>query len=206
MTGNIPIDVRPATADRWDDLVAILHPSDGQQCWCLYWRLSSSAYSKAGLKDRERLVRDRISRPPAPGMLAYVDEQPVGWCGLGPRTEFERLARSRTIPAIDDRPVWSIVCFLVRTGFRRRGVGKALLRGAIEYARAEGAVGLEAYPVDTGGRRIQTTAAYVGTTRMFEAAGFQRVIETDARSDRLPRWLMRLDLDRKAPAGRERHE
>jgi hypothetical protein len=29
---------------------------------------------------------------------------------------------------------------------------------------------------------------------MFEAAGFRRVVETDARSERLPRWLMRLDL------------
>jgi GNAT superfamily N-acetyltransferase len=195
MTLNMPIEVHPATSDRWHDLVAILHPSDSQQCWCLYWRLSSSAYSKAGLEQRERLVRERISHPPAPGMLAYVDGRPIGWCGLGPRTEFERLARSRTIPAIDDRPVWSIVCFLVQTGFRRRGVGKALLLGAIDYARAEGAVGLEAYPVDTGGRRIQTTAAYVGTTAMFEAAGFRRIVATDARSDWLPRWLMRLDLD-----------
>jgi GNAT superfamily N-acetyltransferase len=189
------IEVRPATPDRWDDVVAMLHPSDSQQCWCLYWRLSSSAYSKAGLAQREQIVRERIAHPPAPGMLAYIDGEPVGWCGLGPRSEYERLARSRTIPAVDDQPVWSIVCFLVRTGFRRRGVGNALLRGAIEYARAEGAVGLEAYPVDTGGQRIQTTAAYVGTTGMFEAAGFHRVVETAARSDWRPRWLMRLDFE-----------
>src|SRR5437667_8456975 len=101
MTEEMGIEVRPATADRWDDIVAVLHPSNREQCWCLYWRLSSSGYSKARLEVRERIVRERVSHPPAPGMLAYVEGRPVGWCGMGPRSEFERLARSRTIPAID---------------------------------------------------------------------------------------------------------
>src|SRR5207244_5611110 len=97
-------------------------------------------------------------------------------------------------PAIDDMPVWAVFCFTVRTGYRRRGLARALLEGLIGYAREHGAPALEAYPVDTGGARIHGTAAYVGTTGMFEDAGFRRVLETDARSDHLPRWLMRLDL------------
>ena len=127
-------------------------------------------------------------------MVGYLDGKPVGWCGIGPRSQFARLQRSRTIPLLDDRPVWSVVCFLVRAGFRRRGIARALLDGAIEYARAEGAVGLEAYPVDPAGRRIDSTFAYVGTTAMFEAAGFRRMTETQSRSAGLPRWLFRLDL------------
>jgi GNAT superfamily N-acetyltransferase len=111
----------------------------------------------------------------------------------------ERLVRSRTIPALDDREVWAIVCFLVRVGERRRGVARVLLHGAIEYARAQGAPALEAYPVDPAGKRIDVTFAYVGTLPMFEQAGFRRVVETAARSAGLPRWLMRLELT--APAG-----
>jgi GNAT superfamily N-acetyltransferase len=106
----------------------------------------------------------------------------------------ERLVRSRTIPRLDDRPVWSIVCFLVRVGYRRRGVGRALLEGLIDYARAQGAPALEAYPVDPSGKRIDVAFAYVGTAGMFENAGFHRVVETAARSAGLPRWLMRLEL------------
>ena len=70
-----------------------------------------------------------------------------------------RLARSRTIPTVDDRPVWSIVCFVVRVGYRRRGVARALLDGAVAYARAEGAVGLEAYPIDPAGERVDVASA-----------------------------------------------
>ena len=105
-----------------------------------------------------------------------------------------RLVRSRTIPALDDLEVWSIFCFTVRVGYRRHGIGRALLNGVIEYAREHNAPALEAYPVDPSGTRIHASSAYVGTARMFEDAGFQRVIETAARSAHLPRWLMRLDL------------
>jgi GNAT superfamily N-acetyltransferase len=118
----------------------------------------------------------------------------IGWCGFGPRQQMERLVRSRTIPAIDDLPVWSIVCFEVRPGYRRRGVARALLRGAIDCARSFGAPVLEAYPVDPEGARISSNFAYVGLVSMFEQAGFRRVVQTSARSAGLPRWLMRLDL------------
>lgn len=127
-------------------------------------------------------------------MLAYVGSEPVGWCGFGVRQRMDRLIRSRTIPAVDDLPVWAVFCFTVRTGYRRQGLARALLDGLIAYAREQGAPALEGYPVETLGARIHGTAAYVGTTGMFEDAGFRRVLETDARSARLPRWLMRLDL------------
>ena len=127
-------------------------------------------------------------------MLAYLDAEPVGWVGFGPRERMGRLVRSRTIPKLDDLPVWAVTCFTVRVGYRRRGIARALLEGLIDYAREQGAPALEAYPVDTGSRRIHGTAAYVGTAGMFERAGFRRIVETDARSDHLPRWLMRLEL------------
>jgi GNAT superfamily N-acetyltransferase len=131
---------------------------------------------------------------PAPGVIAYLDDEPVGWCGLWPRARLERLVRSRTIPAIDDVPVWSVVCFMVRVGYRRKGVARALLDGAIAYARARGAPALEAYPVEPSGQRVDTAFGYVGFVPMFEAAGFRPIVETAARSDRRPRILMRLDL------------
>ena len=124
-------------------------------------------------------------------MLAYVDGEVAGWCGFGPRPRLPRLVRSRTIPTIDDQPVWAILCFNVRVGVRRRGVAAALLDGVVELARRSGAPGVEAYPIDPEGGRVDVSFGYVGVTPMFERAGFQRVVETAARSDRRPRILMR---------------
>ena len=189
----------PATPEHWPEIQALFA---NIPCWCQYWRVSSREYGRVSkdqlhefkLNERKNALRQQLEKSTPPGVLAYLDDRVVGWCGFGPRFEMERLARSRTIPAVDDLPVWSIVCFLVSTGYRRRGVARALLRGAIECAQAYGAPALEAYPVDPGKRRIQSAQAYVGTTSLFEQAGFQRVLETSARSAGLPRWLMRLGL------------
>jgi GNAT superfamily N-acetyltransferase len=125
-------------------------------------------------------------------MLAYVEGEVAGWCGFGIRTHLPRLERSRTIPKLDDKPVWSILCFNVRVGFRRKGVAAALLEGVIDYARRSGAPGVEAYPIDPEGGRVDVNFGFVGVTPMFENAGFVRIVETDAHSDRRPRILMRL--------------
>ncbi|OZM72010.1 GNAT family N-acetyltransferase [Amycolatopsis antarctica] len=195
-SGDAPrLDVRPATAELFDDLASLLNPNGNERaCWCLSYRITSADYSALRGEQRAGRVRELCAARPGPGVLAYSGELPVGWCGLGPRSSLERLKRSRTMPPVDDLPVWSVVCFVVRSGYRRRGVTRALLDGAIDYARSNGAPVLEGYPVDPGGVRVSSGAAHVGTTGLFEAAGFRRVHETKARADRLPRWLMRLDL------------
>jgi GNAT superfamily N-acetyltransferase len=197
------IVVQPATADRFDDVARVLGGGD-KACWCLYYRLASAEYDR--IRDRGGKVRELLAGDTAPGMLAYLDGQVVGWCGMGPRTEMGRLVRSRTIPAVDDLPVWSLTCFVVRAGFRRRGVAHALLAGAIGYADEHGVPALEAYPVDPAGTRIDSSFAYVGTVPMFEAAGFERVTITAARSDHRPRWLMRRYLPASRHPRRSRAE
>jgi ribosomal protein S18 acetylase RimI-like enzyme len=188
------VEIHPATADRWDDLRAVLNPrGDPKACWCLAWRLPSGRFGSRA-NPREPEMRALVEATPSPGLLAYLDGQVVGWGHVGPRAAMERLARSRTIPAVDEVPVWSVVCFVVRVGHRRRGVAEELLHGAVEYARAHGAPAIEGYPVDPAGKRINTSEAYVGTIGMFERAGFRRVTRTAATSARLPRWLMRRNL------------
>ncbi len=193
-----PITVLPATLEYWTDIEELFaqHP-----CWCQYWRVSASEYGRPSkdelgklLEKRRNALQAQLEHTPPPGVIAYLDETIAGWCGFWPREKLHRLAHSRTIPSVDDRPVWAIVCFLVRTGYRRRGVARALLREAIHCARSYGAPAIEAYPVDPDGKRIDTAFAYVGTTAMFEQEGFYRVMETAARSAGLPRWLMRLEL------------
>lgn len=193
------IEVVPATGDRWADVMAVMGGSGGDRgCWCQYYRWSSSDFSALGAGGGRRALERQVADGPPPGLLAYIDGAPVGWVGIGPRHEMGRLVRSRTIPLIDDDPVWSVLCFLVRPGFRRRGVTRALLEGLIGFARSAGAPAIEAYPIDADGSRLDAALSYVGFTSTFEAAGFRRVVETAGRSAGRPRWLMRLDLDTEA--------
>ena len=120
-------------------------------------------------------IRRRACSPTSTG------RSPVGSAsGHGPL--LPRLARSRTIPTVDEEPVWSILCFNIRVGYRRQGVATALLDGLVDYARRSGAPGLEAYPIDPGEERVGSGFGYVGLTGWFERAGFDRVVETDGHS------------------------
>jgi GNAT superfamily N-acetyltransferase len=194
MTGTRSIEIVPATESRWSDVVELLGASGEQGCWCQAWRGLDSK-SLSGGKSRPRLLREQMQGgPPAPGYLAYLDGMPVGWVGVAVRTETPRLLHSRTIPAVDDLPVWSIGCFQIRPGYRRRGIAKALLGGVVEAARRAGAPGVEAYPIDPEGQRVEVGAGFVGIASMFDVAGFRRVLVTDAHSGGLPRLLVRLDL------------
>jgi GNAT superfamily N-acetyltransferase len=187
------IAVVPPTADRWADVVTILGRNGDVGCWCQAPRgFDAGGYGKTKPGVRRELLRTQIGEDPPPGMLAYVDGEVAGWCGFGVRQRLPRLERSRTIPKIDDEPVWAILCFNVRSGFRRRGVAAALLAGVVDHARKSGAPGVEAYPIDPDGGRVDVGFGYVGLTPMFEQAGFRRIVATGAHSDRRPRILMRL--------------
>ena len=189
------IEIRPATAERWSDIVTLLGGDGDRGCWCQAWRGSDGVFGRGEPGANRLALQSQVEAGSfAPGLIAYLDGEPVGWCGLGPRAAMPRLVRSRTIPAVDDLPVWSIGCFKIRVGHRRRGVARALLAGAVAYARDMGAPAIEGYPVDPEGRRIDVGFGFVGFTPMFEAAGFRRVLLTDAHSAGRPRWLMRRDL------------
>lgn len=190
------IRVEPATSDRWADIATLLGGDGEVGCWCQSWRGSNDA--KLGLpkrSNRERLQAELDDGAYVPGLIAYVDDEPAGWLGFGPRGAMPRLSGSGKIPALDDRPVWSIGCFRIRAGYRRRGVATALLAAAVEHAQRVGAPGIEAYPIDPEGARVDVAFGFVGFTPMFESAGFRRARLTDAHSAGRPRWLMRLDFE-----------
>ena len=171
--------VRPATSDRWPDVAALLGRDGDRGCWCQAWRGTPRALGRPPDEPRPETLRWQLAAASVPpGFIAYLDGAPVGWCGAT-RADAPRLRDSRTICAIDEAPVWAIGCFRVVPGFRRQGVARALLAGVVEAARAAGSPGVEAYPVDPAGRRIDATFAYVGLASMFDAAGFRRVALTD---------------------------
>lgn len=173
---RLAVAVHPLTAERWADLEALFGPRGAYGgCWCMYFRLPRKEWT-AGCGDGNKAAFRRLVRRGAePGLLAYAGETPVGWCAIAPREEYGGLARSRLLRPIDDRPVWSITCFYVARGFRRRGVTVALLRAAAKFVAARGGSWLEGYPAEPASGAWPDAYAYVGTVGAFAKAGFREV-------------------------------
>jgi GNAT superfamily N-acetyltransferase len=187
------LTVVPLTPDRLDDLATIFdQPGDPKWCWCASFRIQHNVKSRPPAENRAVLQSAAERRPP--GLIAYRDARPVGWVSLAPREDYVKLARLKVFAPIDDRPVWSIVCFVVARAERGQGIARELLAAAIDYARAEGATMLEAYPADTGGQRIHVSDAYKGTLSMFERAGFKVVARRRWSATTVERLTVRRDL------------
>lgn len=173
--------VRPLTPARWPDLEAVFNArgcSVARGCWCMYYRVSGKgdlaqpAQARAS-RSKQALKRLAASDPP-PGLIGYRGATPVGWISLGPRTDYAKLEKSPVMRAVDDAPVWSVVCFVVPSEYRGQGVAREMLAGAMRYAGKRGVRLLEAYPVDRA-RAPGSGSSWFGSKAMFDEAGFEEV-------------------------------
>lgn len=197
MTDSNPdLEIQPLTSANFDKLAALFgEGGDPRWCWCAFWRLRGSAGSRSEADQNRELLRGLVRRDgPAPGLVAMREGQAVGWVSLAPRGDLPRLVRSKVLAPVDDRPVWSIVCFVVSKPARGHGVGTALVDAAVEYAREHGATIVEAYPVDTSGGGGPAGSAPTGTVSMFARAGFEVVETRRATPAARPRPIMRREL------------
>ena len=156
----------------------------------MYWRVPRAKYEEGKGETNRRAFQRLVRKGPAPGVLGYMDGTPAGWCAVGPRESFPTLDRSRTLKPIDDRPVWAVTCFVTRTGFRRRGISRALAHAAADFARRRGARAVEGYPMITEpGHEVMSVELHVGSRDIFVAAGYVEVSHPTAR-----RVVMRIDF------------
>jgi ribosomal protein S18 acetylase RimI-like enzyme len=174
------LTVAPLTPDRWPDLEAVFKAkgcSVARGCWCMAYRLSGSRELPPGVtraQANRAALKALVDAGPPPGLLGYRGTVPVGWVSIAPREEYAKLARSPVMKAVDDRSVWSIVCFVVPAEYRGQGVAQALLAGAVAYAKEQGATLVEAYPVDKPARS-HDDSMWFGAKSMYDKAGFKEV-------------------------------
>jgi GNAT superfamily N-acetyltransferase len=191
------MDVRitPVTATLWPDFEALF----GKQgacygCWCTHFRLPPAVRRENDRARNKDHIRARIEAGPPPGLLALAEGEAVGWMQIGPRADVpEWNNQGRGSAPLDpadaaDPGVWAISCFFIRPRARGQGLTHRLVAGGIDFARRNGARFLEACPMDQS-RDSRSVGLYVGSARVFEKAGFQRVAERKA-----GRPLMRLTL------------
>jgi len=173
--------VHPLTPERWPGLEAIFNArgcSVARGCWCMFYRQAEAptpppkGMTRAQARRAELKALVHGDRPP--GLIGYRGKVPVGWVSLGPREEFAKLVRSPVMKAVDDQPVWSIICFVVPSEYRGQGVAQALLAGAVKYAKSRGATLVEAYPVDKP-HRSDDDSMWFGAKSMYDREGFDEV-------------------------------
>jgi GNAT superfamily N-acetyltransferase len=180
----------PAAPARFADIEAVVGAcGDARHCWCAYWYRANADY-RAGRRDgsNRAWLEGEIAGGAVPGLVAYRDGRPVGWCGVAPRVAQSRLQRSRNLAPVDDAAVWSITCFVVAREARRQGLMRRLIRAAVEHARERGSRVVEAYPLDLD-RKAHAGELYVGTLRAFLDEGF---VEVARRSPTRP--IVRVEL------------
>lgn len=164
------IETHPLTRDRWPDFAALMTSRfDTRRCWCMWPRLATNYAARTGETNKRAFKKVVDAAPAPPGVLAYVDGVPSGWCAVAPREEYPKLGRSRATAPVDDQPVWSVVCFYVLRSARRRGLSKALLSAAVALATQHGAKIVEGYPVEGGSNPFR------GVASVFASAGFEEV-------------------------------
>src|SRR5262245_37725960 len=183
------LEFHPLTPGRWRDLECLFGERGAcGGCWCMYWRLTRANYNLSKGEKNKRALKAIVESDGTPGILAYAGGKPVAWCSVAPRESFPVLERSRILKPVDDRKVWSVVCFFVDKEHRRQGITVRLLKAAIDFVRTRGGRALEGYPVDP--RKDQPDAfVWSGLASAFIKAGFK---EVERRSESRP--IMRREI------------
>ena len=137
----------------------VRHPRIGRDLPCQRYKLAPKEAFRASraVRAAEHLeAQTHCGQPDAAattGLIAYLGDEPVGWCAVEPRAHYDGLRRVYRVPwdgrAEDkaDPTVWAVTCFVVRAGYRGRGISRALARAAVDHARERGARALEGYPM-----------------------------------------------------------
>ena len=172
------------TKERWKDFEELFGPRGAVGgCWCMWWRISRAEYRKQIGDGNKRAIKKIVNKNEVPGILAYVDGKAVGWCSIQPRDVFPRLDNSRVLKRVDDKPVWSIVCFFIARGFRKTGISEELIKEAVKHAKKRGAKIIEGYPTEPKKEKSVDAFVYTGFYSSFKKAGFK---EVERRSETRP--------------------
>lgn len=186
-----PLECHPLTPERWNDFETLFGPRGAcGGCWCMVWRLRRADYEKNKGAGNKEAMHELVRAGQAPGILGYSGGEPVGWCAVAPRADYPALARSRLLQPVDDHPVWSISCLVVRKDRRRRGVSVRLLQEAVRFVGDRGGKIVEGYPVEPIKDNAPAVFIWTGVASAFRQAGFR---ECARRSSTRP--IMRFEID-----------
>jgi GNAT superfamily N-acetyltransferase len=167
------IKFMPLTPEIWNDFVTLFGDRGAcGGCWCMWWRLQRKTYNEQKGEKNKQAMKNLVESGEIPGIIAFVDEKPAGWCSVAPRENYSALQRSRLLQPLDAQKVWSIVCFFIDKKYRNQGLSVKLLKAAVQFVKNQGGKIVEGYPVEPKKEKMPDLFAYYGLAAAFRKAGF----------------------------------
>lgn len=178
------------TAATWKKFETLMGEKGGcGNCWCMYFRIPSREFRENKPDGNKKLMRQLVNKGLPQGLIASLNEEPVGWIAMAPREDYMKLENSRVFKRIDDHPVWSITCFFVKKEFRHKGLSKQLIKGAVDFAKKKKIKTIEAYPAIPYAEKVPQPFLWVGVLSSFIKNGF-KIVQQQSKS----RAMVRIDL------------
>jgi GNAT superfamily N-acetyltransferase len=185
------MDIHPLTPERWADLEELFGPRGAYGgCWCMWWRTTRKEFEACQGESNRKALKKLVDAGQVPGLIGYDQGKPAAWCALGPRGDFPSIGRSRVLKPIDDTPVWSLPCLFVGKDFRGQGLAEKMIRGAVDFVRAQGGKVVEAYPTVPRKGKLPPVSTFMGFPDVFARVGF---VECARPSE--ARMIMRLVIE-----------
>jgi len=182
-------EFRPLVPRDWNNLEQLFGKRGASGgCWCMWWRQTQAEFDRLHGEPNRLEFKSLVESGTVPGVLAYRDNEPAGWCAIQPRESYSRLERSKILARVDDQPVWSVTCFYIGKQYRRKGLVRGLLDAAIDWAISNGAHIIESYPFDTQ-QGIRSSAAYMGVVPVYLENGFAEVMRRSPRRPIMRKYL-----------------
>ncbi len=183
MNKNLEINIKskfsfyPVTKANWKDFENLFGERGAcGGCWCMSWLLTKKEFDANKGAANKRKMKKLVDSNAQPGIIAYFDNEPVGWCAIAPREKYIRLEKSRVLKNVDDQPVWSIPCFFIKKEFRRKRLSTEMLKAAISHCKSKGVKIVEGYPTEPYANNIPPAFAWTGFPSSFRKAGFKEVL------------------------------
>ncbi|GAA1490585.1 GNAT family N-acetyltransferase [Brachybacterium sacelli] len=170
--------MRPLTRDTWEDFETVMGARGGARgCWCMHWRLCITEWVDNKGEGNKAAMRALAEGDRSPGVVGYLDTEPVAWCAFGDRSDFPRMQRSTLLQPVDDEPVISLTCLLIKKSHRSEGLLPAWITAVCDHlAETSRTRTVEAYPVEPShGRKAGPDTAMTGIDSAFTAAGLTKV-------------------------------
>jgi GNAT superfamily N-acetyltransferase len=155
------LEFHPLVPERWRDFESLFGERGAcGGCWCMWWRVPRSQFNKQKGEKNKRAMKKLVDGGHIPGIIAYQSGQPIAWLSVAPRESFSVLGGSRILKPVDEKPVWSVVCFFVTKTHRRSGVSVKLLKAAIDFVREQGGRIIEGYPIEPKKNRTRSRGGF----------------------------------------------
>jgi GNAT superfamily N-acetyltransferase len=187
---EIKLKFDPLTPRNWKQFEALMGEKGGcGNCWCMYFRLPYKTFQENKPDGNKKMMKNLVNKGLPQGLIASLNEEPVGWIAMAPRADYLKLENSRVFKRIDSTPVWSITCFFVKKEFRHQGLSQELIKGAIDFATKKKIKTLEAYPAIPYSEKVPHPFLWVGVLSSFIKSGF-KIVQQHNKS----RAMVRIDL------------